>query len=202
MDRKKIFDAVRDILGRGFTTAEVRKIDRAIDEALGAQQPNLKSLKTSDAGTELIHSFEGYAQKLRDGSAKAYPDPATGGKPWTIGWGSTTDEYGNPIEPGTVWSRERANHRFKLHMQDFEAGVIEALDGAETSQSQFDALVSFAYNVGVANLKRSTLLKKHKAGDFEGAAEEFKRWNRANGRVMRGLTRRREAEAKMYRGEQ
>ena len=59
-------------------------------------------------------------------------------------------------------------------------------------------MVSFAYNVGVGNLSASTLLKKHKAGDFKGAAAEFARWNKAAGKVMTGLTRRRAAEAALY----
>jgi len=78
------------------------------------------------------------------------------------------------------------------------AKVEAALGGAATTQAQFDAMVSFAYNVGVANLQSSTLLKKHKAGDHAGAAAEFAKWNKAAGRVMPGLTRRRAAEAALY----
>jgi lysozyme len=63
---------------------------------------------------------------------------------------------------------------------------------------QFDALVSFTYNVGSGNLNKSTLLKKVNARDFEGAANEFHKWNKANGQVMNGLTRRRNSEALMF----
>jgi len=157
---------------------------------------------TSAKGIELIHSFEGYAAKLPNGDCKAYPDPATGGKPFTIGWGTTTDEQGKPLAPGAVWTRDRADARFKQHLRQFEESVIRALGPAiySTTQSQFDAFVSFAYNLGPANLAKSTLLKKHKAGDYNGAAAQFAAWNKAAGRVMAGLTRRRDAEAALYRG--
>lgn len=84
------------------------------------------------------------------------------------------------------------------------------LAGRPTTQGQFDALVSFAYNVGLdiddddkaEGLGDSTLLRKHLAGDFAGAAAQFALWNKNDGRVMNGLTRRRAAEAALYRGEQ
>jgi len=151
-------------------------------------------LTTSRKGIDLIHSFEG----LR---LDAYPDPDTGGAPWTIGWGATTDLQGKPIKPGTKWTREQADERFAVHLAKFEADVNRILNGAITTQGQFDALVSFAYNCGVGNLEGSTLMRMHKAGNYEGAAGQFLRWNKAAGKVMRGLTRRREAEAKLYRGE-
>ena len=210
LNRKPIFDALRKLLGRGFKSSEIAYLDDAIDDAMeGRLTPDAPSTpeqtftpaQTSKAGIDLIHSFEGYAKKLPNGSVQAYPDPGSGGKPYTIGWGATTDENGNEIAPGTIWSRERADKRFVQHMGQFEREVIRALGDAvhATSQAQFDAMVSFAYNVGPANLRSSTLLRKHKAGDFAGAANEFKRWNRAAGRVMRGLIRRRAAEADLYR---
>lgn len=158
-------------------------------------------MRTSKAGIDLIHSFEG----LR---LDAYPDPGTGGKPWTIGWGATSDEAGRPIEPGTRWPRRRADDRFLQHLAHFESAVNRLTGSAPTTQAQFDALVSFAYNVGedidadlvAEGLGDSTLLKKHLTGDHAGAAMEFAKWNKAGDKVMAGLTRRRAAEAAMYRG--
>lgn len=205
--RKPIFDAIRAARGKGFDTMEVGAIDNLLD-ALGV--PMLGSgMKTSPKGIALIHEFESYAKALPNGDCQAYPDPATGGRPWTIGWGSTTDEQGRPIKPGTVWTRPRADARFAQHLASFEGDVNELLAGKPCTQSQFDALVSFAYNVGsdidqdtiAEGLGDSTLLKKHLAGDHAGAAAEFAKWNKANGKVMAGLTRRRAAEAKLYRGE-
>lgn len=76
--------------------------------------------------------------------------------------------------------------------------VTAALSGSATTQNQFDALVDFAYNLGIGNLRSSTLLRKHKTGDYVGAASEFKRWNHAAGVVLAGLTTRRLKEAALY----
>lgn len=144
-------------------------------------------LQVSKRGEELIKSFEGC--KL-----VAYPDPGSGGDPWTIGWGTT----GPDVKKGVVWTQEKADARFSAHVNEFAEGVWAALANTPTTQNQFDALVSLAYNVGLRNLRNSTLLRMHKNGDFAGAAKQFVRWNKAAGQVMRGLTRRREAEAKLY----
>ncbi len=147
-----------------------------------------------DDCTHLIKTFEGCAKKRPDGTFEAYPDPATGGDPWTIGWGST----GPAIKKGTVWTQEECDERFNEHVREFSEAVAKAIGSAPTSQKQFDALVCFAYNVGLGNFKSSTLLKKHKAGDYAGAAKEFARWNKAAKKVLPGLTRRRAAEAALY----
>lgn len=142
----------------------------------------------------LIQQFEGCAKKQADGSFAAYPDPGTGGDPWTIGWGST----GVDIKQGSVWTQQQCDDRLTSDITGFAAKVSAVLGAAQTSQHQFDALVSFAYNVGVGNLSSSTLLKLHKAGDYAGAAQQFARWNKAAGKVLPGLTKRRAAEAALY----
>lgn len=211
--RKPFFDAARRAdLDGVLTDEDVAKISAALTAAgvpdsrvepdpPGEPDKPFTPAQTSAQGITLIHQFEGYAKALPDGSVQSYPDPGSGGKPWTIGWGTTTDEHGKAILPNVVWSRSRADARFVQHLAQFENHVIRALGSAihATSQAQFDALVSFAYNVGPAALASSTLLRKHKAGDFAGAAEQFTRWNKAAGRVMAGLTRRRAAEAALYR---
>lgn len=148
----------------------------------------------STACIELIQTFEGCARKQPDGSFAAYPDPASGGDPWTIGWGST----GTDIKRGVEWSQQQCDDRLDRDLAAFAAKVANVIGAAATSQHQFDAMVSFAYNVGIGNLQSSTLLKKHKAGDHAGAAQEFAKWNKAAGKVMAGLTRRRAAEAALY----
>jgi lysozyme len=145
---------------------------------------------------KLVQEFEGCARKQPDGTFMAYPDPGSGGDPWTIGWGST----GADIKKGVVWTQQQCDDRFTEHLADFAEKVGNLLDGVPTTQKQFDAMVSFAYNVGVGNLAASTLLRKHKAGDFAGAALEFARWNKAAGKVLPGLTRRRAAESALYAG--
>jgi lysozyme len=151
-------------------------------------------MQPSQSCTKLIQQFEGCAKKQPDGSFVAYPDPGTGGDPWTIGWGST----GPDIKKGVVWTQQQCDDRFTAHLGQFAQKVSNLLGGCATTQHQFDAMVSFAYNVGVGNLSSSTLLRKHKAGDYKGAAAEFAKWNKAAGKVLPGLTRRRAAEAALY----
>lgn len=150
----------------------------------------------SSACIALVQQFEGCAKKQKDGTFRAYPDPGTGGAPWTIGWGST----GKDVKQGTVWTQQQCDDRLTADLTKFSAGVKTAIGTAATGQHQFDALVSFAYNVGLANLKSSTLLRKHKAGDHAGAAAEFAKWNKAAGKVLPGLKRRRAAETALYAG--
>ena len=143
-------------------------------------------MKISDAGLSLIKSFEGC--KL-----KAYPDPGTGGDPWTIGFGHT----GKEVVPGLTITQDDADAYLKNDVQDFE----ECVEGAllvDVTQNQFDALVCFAYNVGCKALSGSTLLKLLNNGDTDAAAQQFTKWNKAGGQVMAGLTRRREAEKALF----
>ncbi|NIJ21083.1 GH24 family phage-related lysozyme (muramidase) [Sphingomonas naasensis] len=148
----------------------------------------------SPACSALVQQFEGCAKKQADGSFSAYPDPGTGADPWTIGWGST----GADIKPGVIWTQQQCDARLAQDLASFGARVAGVVGSAATSQHQFDAMVSFAYNVGIGNLSSSTLLRLHKAGDFAGAQAQFGRWNKAAGKVLPGLTRRRAAEAALY----
>lgn len=147
-------------------------------------------MKTSQAGIDLIHSFE----SLR---LKAYPDPGSkDGNPVTIGWGST----GPDIKLGMTWTKEQADARFAKDLARFEIGVSKSVS-VDLKQHQFDALVSFAYNVGLANFLSSTLLKMLNEGYYSNAALQFGKWIFNDGKVMKGLVRRREAERKLFSGE-
>ncbi len=160
--------------------------------------PPPPALAISPAGIALIKRFEGCARLRTDGLVEAYPDPGTGAEPWTIGWGATGRDHvhGRRIGPGTVWTQAQADARLEQDLARFSAEVVRALGDAPTTQPQFDALVSFHYNTGA--IARATLTKKHIDGDLHGAAREFTRWNRAGGRVLKGLVRRRAAEAALY----
>lgn len=149
--------------------------------------------RIGEAGLALIKRFEGCAKKLPDGQFEAYPDPGTGGAPWTIGWGAT----GKGIRRGTVWTQAQCDARFEADLVRFARDVARALGEAPTSQAQFDALVSFHYNTGA--IARATLTKLHKAGRFDEAAEQFGKWVHAGGRRLTGLIRRRAVEAELYR---
>jgi len=198
IDVTALFDAVRKIKGKGLLQPEVDSINRALGVITAAA--SREGMQTSPAGVALIHSFE----SLR---LTSYPDPGSkNGKPVTNGWGTTRDEGGGPIPLGAVWTREKADRLFARDLRDVEIGVNILLCGKPTSQAQFDALVSFAYNVGLdmngngiaEGLGDSTLLKRHMSGNFTGAAAEFPKWNKNDGVVMKGLVRRRAAEAALY----
>lgn len=146
-------------------------------------------MKTSANGIAVMHYFE--SCKL-----EAYPDPATGGAPWTIGWGHTGPE----VKPGLKWTQDKADAIFLEDLKRFESAVGPGLLERRPTQSQFDALVCFAYNLGVGNLKSSTLLALFNAGKIAEAQAQFIRWNRAAGKAMKGLTRRRAAEAALFGG--
>jgi GH24 family phage-related lysozyme (muramidase) len=224
--RKPIFDLVRRLMRRRFRQVEVDALDQALDaqrkETPGnllqdrvpcvpsvphirrteRETANAEPRSIGPAGIALIKRFEGCARLRRDGLVEAYPDPGTGGDPWTIGWGATGRglEPGERIGPGTVWTQEQCDRRFADDLASFAADVARAIGEAPTSQAQFDALVSFHYNTGA--IHRATLTRKHKAGDFAGAAREFARWNKAGGRVLKGLVTRRRAEAELYLSDQ
>jgi len=193
MNTKILFDVIRDIKGSGLNQAEVDAINRAL---MGEIEQAAAGFKTSPRGIDLIHRYE--SLKLT-----AYPDPGSvDGNPWTIGWGST----GPDIVRGTVWTKEKADQRFASDLKKFEIGVNMLLGTAPTTQNQFDALVSFAYNVGLdidddttaEGLGDSTLLRKHLAGDYAGAKAAFANWKYNDGKVMNGLIRRRADEAALY----
>lgn len=147
-------------------------------------------MQTSDKGLALIKQSEGFR-------GNAYPDPATGGKPYTIGNGTTVYPSGMPVKLGDKVTEQQAEAYLGNDVKKFEAAVSNAIK-VKLTQGQFDALVSFTYNVGPANMASSTLIKKLNAGDVKGAADEFLRWNKAAGKVMAGLTTRRAAERALF----
>lgn len=143
-------------------------------------------MKTGSQGISLIKQFEGCR-------LNAYPDPATGGAPWTIGYGHT----GNDVRPRMVWTQVQADSALISDLAQCERAVSRLVK-VNLTQNQFDALVSFVFNVGSGNLQSSTLLRKLNSGDYRGAADEFPRWNKAAGKVMAGLTKRRAAERELF----
>jgi len=139
-------------------------------------------MEYSKDGLHLTEQFEGV--KLT-----AYPDPGTGGAPWTIGYGHTGPE----VHQGLTITQEQAEQYLAQDVKKAVADVNAKLT-VEVTQGEFDALVDFAFNCGCGNLNNSTLLKKINAGDFQGAAHEFEKWDMAAGKHMAGLLRRRQAE--------
>jgi lysozyme len=146
-------------------------------------------MKTSPAGIALIKSFE--ACRLT-----AYPDPGTGGEPWTIGWGTT----GHGIHPGLQISQEQADIWFANDLSKFEECVDAAIDDTIAS-NEFSACVSLAYNIGCSAFAKSSVCREINAGNMDKAADAFRLWNKGGGVVLPGLVRRREAERRMFLGE-
>lgn len=142
----------------------------------------------------LICPFEGYHKRLADGGCRAYPDPGTGGVPWTIGWGTAG------VEENTVWTREQADSALLAEAVKKAGSVLVLSPGLQDEPDRrFAAIISFAYNCGLGNYRVSTLKRRVNAKDWDEAAQEIVKWNKANGRVMAGLTRRRQAEAMLLR---
>lgn len=145
---------------------------------------------TSDKGIALIKEFEGFR-------SKAYPDPKTGGAPWTIGHGTTRYQAGGSVKPGDTVTPAQAELYLRSDVKQFEKSVT-SLVKVPLSQCQFDALVSFCYNLGATNLDKSTLLKELNAGNYKTAAEQFMRWVSPGTSVEAGLRRRRTAERNLF----
>jgi len=218
MNRKPIFDAVRKMLGRSFTDAEIKALDKAIDlsgsalTATTAPEPVAAAGSTpapapspiapvaaasgwalGSGGAKLIKKWEGCEKRRADGGFDAYPDPGSAdGKPWTIGWGST----GADVKKGVTWTQKQCDARFDQDMLSYVAAVAKFLGSAATTQNQFDALVSFHYNTGA--IASSQLGKLHKQGKFAAAQQEFGKWIYNNHKPMNGLKSRRADEAKLY----
>ena len=141
-------------------------------------------MKISAEGLALIKKFEGLELKAYQCAAGV----------WTIGYGHTKD-----VQEGDEWSESHADHMLEVELEEFEGYINDNVTVA-LSQNQFDALVSWVYNLGPANLKASTMLKVLNSGDYEGVPAQIKRWNKAGGKVLKGLIRRREAEALLFIG--
>ena len=137
------------------------------------------------AGLDLVKSFEG----LR---LKAYPDPGTGGAPWTIGWGHT----GPDVHPGLVIDQPKAEALILADLVTAESFVEHV--AAHCTDNQFAALTSFAFNCGRKNLQSSSLLRLHNSNNPAAAKLEFAKWVHAAGHVLPGLVRRRAADSALY----
>ena len=143
-------------------------------------------MKTSAEGLSLIKKFEG---------CELYAYQCSAGV-WTIGYGHTKD-----VEPGMQITKEDAEEMLVEELHEYESYVNDFVT-APLSQNQYDAMVSWVYNLGPANLKASTMLKVLNAGEYEEVPAQIKRWNKAGGKVLEGLIRRREAESLLFLGKE
>lgn len=147
----------------------------------------------SKNGVDLVKKFEGLHKVGKDGKIRAYRCPA--GR-WTCGFGSTKG-----VRSNTVWTRAEAEERLMLDLKEHESVVKQSVT-VPLTQGQYDALVSFVYNLGGGNFRSSTLLKLLNQGKYDEVPEQFMRWNKArvDGKLtpLKGLTRRRAAEAAIF----
>ena len=141
-------------------------------------------MKISQEGIDLIKHFEGCELESYRCSANVL----------TIGYGTTK----NVVE-GMKISQHQAEELLMKDLEEFEEYVEDLID-VPLEQNQFDALVAWTYNLGTTNLKTSTLRKVLNKGAYDDVAEQIKRWNKANGKVLKGLVRRRNAEAELFNG--
>lgn len=181
MNVKPFFDAAREVAGGSLSSAQVNYLNGVVDNL----SPDVKTI--SNIGLNLIKLFEGL-------ELRAYDD---GIGVWTIGYGTIKYPNGVRVKKGDTCTEAQATEYMRNDLKTFISDV-NRLVTKKINQNQFDALVSFIYNLGTTNFASSTLLKKLNSGDFTGAALEFRRWNKAGGKVMNGLTRRREAEANLF----
>jgi len=146
-------------------------------------------MKPSEKCYALIKHFEGCKMQAYQCSAGI----------WTIGYGNTFFENGRPVKKGDTITKGRADSMVKYVVEKFAISVDQMVK-RHIHQHEFDALVSFCYNVGVGNLEKSTLLRKvNMNAPLEEIEAEFMRWNKSKGQVLPGLTKRRKAEAALYR---
>ena len=141
-------------------------------------------MKTSSNGIDLIKHYEGC-------ETEAYLCPAN---VWTIGYGHIKG-----VQEGDVITEQQAHDMLVEELEEYE-GYVNTKVTVELNQDQFDALVSWVYNLGSGNFTSSTLLKVLNSGDYAGVPEQILRWNKANGQVLEGLSRRRESEAELFSG--
>ena len=141
-------------------------------------------MKISPEGLALIKKFEGCELEAYQCSAGV----------WTIGYGHTKG-----VEEGMIITKDQAEQMLLEELVEYEVAVEEAVDN-QLDQCMFDALVSWTYNLGPTNLNNSTMLKVLNAGEYDEVPAQIKRWNKAGGKVLQGLIRRREAEALLFEG--
>lgn len=190
---KRLFDQLRKINGT-LTQLQVTTLDSLIEKVGSDILYNLFGINKmeqlytlSAAGFKLIAEFEGY----RD---KAYDD---GVGVWTIGYGTIRYPNGVRVKKGDTCTKEQAEAYKKNDLITFE-NTVNKIVKVPLTQNQYDALVSLTYNIGAGAISSSTLIKELNKSNYKSAADQFLRWNRAGGRVLPGLTKRREKERALF----
>lgn len=152
-------------------------------------------LATSPVGQAEIRAFESCLKKIGPGQFTTYRCPAN---VLTIGWGTTRDDVPD-LQPGDVWSQVKCDEVFRVSLTKYERHVLSLVGNRQLTQYQFDALVSWAYNCG--GPASSSVWKAIREGRDKEVPERLARWNKADGKVLKGLVRRRKAEGQLWSGD-
>lgn len=188
----KLFENYRKVFGK-LKQSQVDAINTVISKCgidvavaiLGQQPEEVKPLSISQKGLDLIKLFEGF-------SSTAYKDVVG---IWTIGYGTIKYPNGKKVQPGDTCTKDQAE-QYLIHDTKW---VVDALKPySHLKQNQIDALSSFIYNVGATAFNTSTLKKYIDSGNISLVANEFSRWNKAGGKVVKGLTLRRAKEKSLF----
>lgn len=157
-------------------------------------------MQASERGIELIKSFEGFRTFPYFCSAKLH----------TVGYGhvlypdqarlKTPERASYPLKPehNRIWDADEIDALLEADLLRFSSGVLRLCPAAADNQCHLDAMVSFSFNVGLGSLQSSTLRQRYNRFDYDGAADEFLKWNKAGGKILAGLTRRRAAERALF----
>ena len=168
-----------------------------IIKKLQHHKKEITKMKISNEGINLIKFFEGCPTD-KDGNVVSYRCAANKA---TIGYGSLKLIDGSPVEDGMTISKQDAEDLLAHELHEYE-GYINDMVEPDLSQNQFDALVSWVFNLGPSNLRASTLLKKLNAKDWTDVPNQIKRWNKVAGVPNEGLIKRRNAEALLFEGKE
>lgn len=173
--------------------------DQVVDptQTVGLGKPGNQYTTLSSAAIELIKRGEGLAKKIGNNQVQAYPDPGTGGKPWTIGYG-TTRINGREVQPGQVITIAEAERLFTEQVKNIYLPAVTSRVRSVVTQSMIDAMTSLTYNIGAGNFAKSSVLREVNAGNYEAAANAFSLFTKAAGKVLPGLVKRRQEEAHLF----
>ena len=181
-----------DGIAGNLTVSAVRKALNLPEQKVSNPVQPTDVLRLSDNGLELIKQFEGFR-------SAPYKDIVG---VWTIGYGNTYYPDGRKVSGADKALTEKEAHDLKMAIinKDFAPKVRQALEHSKVpiTQNMFDACVSLAYNIGVSGFAKSSVVRQLNAGNKQAAADAFLLWNKAGGKVVKGLERRRQAERTLF----
>jgi lysozyme len=179
-------------------TANIPTMNCSFDPSSHDFISDSSSWAISDAGLNIIRQSENFAKVVSADTVTAYPDPVTGGEPLTIGYGSTAPAIGQPVTLGELMSRATAEGFLEDSINTNFLPTLRQTITVPLTQNMIDACLSLIYNIGTGNFTKSTLRKRINASAWCDAGDAFLMWNKADGKVISGLTTRRKSERTLF----